>query len=375
MSTTPNPSQGTGYFDLPAIRPIRHLLMDPQVTEVMINGRSQVFAERQGRMLKEPITFETEEQLSFLVETLMRPSNRSVDNKHPYADGRLPDGSRVNVVLPPIALNGPTITIRKFTRTLNEVRDLIAVGTMTERMAALLVGAIRGKLNIVFSGATGSGKTTTLGILSRHIDPRERIILIEDTAELELHQDHVVRLECRQANVEGEGAIEIKHLVRNALRMRPTRIIVGEVRGDEAVEMLQAITSGHEGCLSVLHASSPRDAVTRLEMMVLSRGLRLPLWAIHRQIAAAIDLVIQHEILPDGSRRVSRITEVAGVEGEGTEARVKLNDLFAFQNDGPGEDGRIEGRFVCSGVEPQFIARFARYGVNAPSKLFEAGNA
>jgi pilus assembly protein CpaF len=362
------------FFDLPGIRPIRHLLLDPEVNEVMINGPAQVYVERAGRTTLEPVTFESDTQLRFLIETLLRPSNRWADAKTPCADGRLPDGSRVNVVLPPVALNGPTVTIRKFTRAIAEVHDLVRLGTLSPRMAAFLVAAVKARLNIVFCGATGAGKTTTLGLLSRHIPERERVLLIEDTAELELLQPHVVRLECRAPNVEGEGAIDMRQLLRNALRMRPTRIIVGEVRGDEAVEMLQAIASGHDGCLSVLHAGSPSDAVLRLESMVTARAAETPLWSVHRQIAAGVDLFVQHEVMLDGKRRVTRITEVAGVESQPVSG-VHLRTLFEFDDHGPDDSGTVRGRFLCAGVEPGFLARFARHGVKLPPGMFEPGEA
>lgn len=248
------------------------------------------------------------------------------------------------------------------------MEDLIRVGTLSEPMGELLCAAIRGRLNIIFAGATGTGKTTTLGILSTRIPESERIITIEDTAELALRQKHVVRLECRRASVEGTGEVTLEHLFRNSLRMRPTRIIVGEIRGSEAVEMLQAISSGHEGCLAVLHASSPMDAASRLAMMTLSRGLHLPLWAVHKQIADAIDLIVQHELLPDGTRKITHITEVAGVEGDG----LQLRDLFQFRHRGPDATGKVPGRFVATGVVPAFLGKFRNAGVSIPDDLFRA---
>jgi len=359
------------FHDLPGLAPIKPLLMDPQITEIMINGPAQIYVEKGGQMHPVQSPFAEPAQLNFLVETLLRFSGRSVDTSNPYVDSRLPDGSRINVIIPPLCLNGPTVTIRKFTRRLKDIKDLVKIGTLTEKMAYLLCAAITSRLNVIFSGATGTGKTTTLGILSGRISESERIITIEDTAELELRQQHVVRLECRKSNVQGEGEVGIADLLRNSLRMRPTRIIVGEIRGDEAIEMIQAATSGHEGCLAVIHANSPADALSRLEMMFLSRGLRLPLWAIHRQLAAAIDLIVQHELLPDGSRKITRITEVCDVGQEG----VDLRHLFEFQHESTGATGTVAGQFVCSGNEPQFLTKFHRTGVNVPPKLFEKGPA
>lgn len=358
-------------FDQPGLAPIKDLLLDPQITEIMINGPGKVYVEIRGRFELTSITFATQRQLEFLIETLLRPSNRSCDAANPYVDCRLPDGSRVNVVIPPLAVDGACVTIRKFTKTLGTMADLIKIGTLSDRMARLLYVAILGRLNIIFCGATGTGKTTTLNILSRYIPEQERIITIEDTAELDLKQPHVVRLECRPANVEGTGKIVLADLLRNALRMRPTRIIIGEIRGDEAVEMLGAISSGHEGCLAVLHASSPRDAVHRLEMMVLQRGLLMPLWAVHRQIAAAVDLIVQHEFLPDGSRKITHMVEVC--EGDREDGTMELRDLFEYRQDGKDEKGHITGHWTCSGVEPHFLVKLDKRNVELPKGLFKAG--
>jgi pilus assembly protein CpaF len=357
------------FLDHPGIQPIRGLLTDPEVTEIMVNGPGQVFVERSGVMEPCPVRFRDDEQVHRLIEALLQPSGRAVSTASPFADFRLPDGSRGNVVIPPLALNGPVVTIRKFTRQLTKVNDLLRVGTLSKRMAYLLCAAVKARANIVFSGATGTGKTTTLGILSHYIPETERIITIEDTAELQLRQKHVVRLECRRANLEGKGAVTMGDLVRNSLRMRPTRIIVGEIRGDEAIDMLQAIASGHQGCLAVLHASSPLDAVSRLETMSLSRGLMLPLWAIHRQIAAAIDLVVQHELLPDGARKITRITELAGV----TDGEVVLNDLFEYRRRGTDTAGREVGNWHCSGVRPHFLDKCEKMGIKVPPDVYAAG--
>jgi len=357
------------FLDHPALEPIRGLMLDPEVTEIMINGPGCVYVERHGRMEPYPLDFGGEEPLNLLIAALLRPTGRAVSASDPYIDFRLPDGSRGNVVISPLAVDGAAVTIRKFTKQLTKAADLIRVGTLSQRMAHLLAAAVKGRANIIFSGATGSGKTTTLQILSRHIPESERIITIEDTAELNLQQKHVVRLECRRANVEGKGAVTLAQLLRNALRMRPTRIIVGEVRGEEAVDMLQAISSGHEGCLAVLHASSPLDAVSRLEMMSLSRGLMLPLWAIHRQIAAAIDLIVQHNQLTDGTRKISRITECTGVEND----RVVLRDLFAYRRLRTDEAGREVGEWVSSGGEPRFLKKLEKMGFTIPPEVYAEG--
>lgn len=357
------------YYDESAFKPIRDLLADPDVTEILINGPERIYVERGGKM--EPIArkFSDADQLAYLVSRMLEPTGRAVSSATPFVDFRLPDGSRVNVTIPPVALDGPVVTIRKFTQTLQTPEDLVRVGTMSLRIMRLLCAAVEARLNIVFAGATGTGKTTTLGILSASIPEAERIITIEDTAELQLRQKHVVRLECRRANLEGKGEVNMSHLVRNSLRMRPTRIIVGEVRGDEAVDMLQAILSGHNGCLAVLHASSPVDAISRLEMMSLSRGLQLPLWAIRKQISSAIDLIVQQEIRPDGSRRVTQVTEVRARQDD----EVALRDLFVYETVGHDTAGREIAQWVCSGETPDFLDACAARGVEMPEDLFAAG--
>ncbi|MHC4415640.1 MAG: CpaF family protein [Planctomycetota bacterium] len=359
------------FLELPGYAPIRPLMLDPEVTEIMINGHREVFVERRGRMELSPFKFESEQQLKSLIELIVRPSGRSVDATWPYVDCRLPDGSRVNVIIPPLSLDGPAVTIRKFTQSLKDLDDLVRIGTLSEAMAELLRAAIRARLNIIFAGATGSGKTTTLGILGATIPESERIITIEDTAELNLPQKNVIRLECRRPSVEGTGEVTSEHLFRNSLRMRPTRIVVGEIRGAEAVEMIQAISSGHEGCLAVLHASSPADAVSRLAMMVLSRGMHLPLWAVNRQIAEAIDVIIQHELLPDGTRKITHITEVAGVDDD----ELRLQDLFEFRHQGPNETGKVPGTFAATGVEPGFLDKLRNAGVSVSEHLFKSADA
>ncbi len=362
--------ENAAFLDNPALAPIRELMLDPGITEIMINGPDCVYVERNGVMELSGVRFGEADEVRGMIEMLLRPSGRAVSSATPFTDFRLPDGSRGNAVIAPIALNGPAVTIRKFTRQLTRVGDLIRAGTLSKRMAYLLGAAVRARANVIFSGATGTGKTTTLGIFSRLIPESERIITIEDTAELQLQQRHVVRLECRRANLEGKGEVTMGQLVRNALRMRPTRIIVGEIRGAEAVDMLQAITSGHEGCLAVLHASSPLDAVSRLETMSLSRGLMLPLWAIHRQIASAIDLVVQHELLTDGKRKITRITELAGVRDD----QIALQDLFAYRRRGTDTAGREVGQWHCTGAEPQFLRKCAKLGVQVPPEVYAEGD-
>ena len=359
----------TLYLEHPAIQPIKALLADPQITEIMINGPKRVYVERKGQFQAVPIEF-TDHDLELLVGALLHPSGRSVSATTPYVDFRLPDGSRGNIIIPPLSVDGPAITIRKFTRTLNKLQDIVETGTLSKRMAHMLAVAVKGRANIIFAGATGTGKTTTLGILSHYIPEGERIITIEDTAELQLQQKHVVRLECRGANVEGKGMITLAHLVKNALRMRPTRIIVGEIRGDEAVDMLQAINSGHDGCLAVIHAGSPLDAVSRLEMMSLSRGLMLPLWSIHRQIAGAIDLLVQHEFLTDGTRKVTHVTELAGVDGD----HIVLNDLFAYRRLGAEPSGKEKGEWVSAGIKPRFLQKCEKMGFTLVPEVYAAGS-
>ena len=353
---------------LPGIRPIAPLLRDPSITEIMINGPRALYIERGGKLEELAPVYRSDEQLEVLVENLLMGTGRHVSAASPFVDFRLPDGSRVNVVLPPIALDGVAVTIRKFTRTLSTIEDLIRISTLSERMGIFLCSAIGAKLNLLFTGATGAGKTTTLGLLSAHIPETERIITIEDTAELQLRQRHVVRLECRPPNIEGVGVIDLGSLLRNSLRMRPHRIIVGEIRSDEAVDMLHAMTTGHDGCLAVLHASSPADAISRLEMLVMSRGLGMPLFAIRSQIGSAIDLVIQHRLMPDGSRKITNITEVRAVDSE----RIELRDLFTYEIE-RFTDAGIVGKFRCSGEPPGFLSKFADADIKLDRHLLAAG--
>jgi pilus assembly protein CpaF len=361
----PEPSASTeDFLRQPGLAPIRSLLEDPEVTEIMINGPARVYVERAGRMQLSGTRFRDRDQLMFLIETMIQPTQRVVNVANPYVDFSLADGTRVNVVLPPLSLNGPVVTLRKFTRSLKRIEDLIALGTLDATMAELLVAAIRGRLNIVFAGGTGAGKTTTLNVSSSYIPSSDRIITIEDTAELRLNQDHVVRLETRRPNAEGSGGISIRDMFRNCLRMRPDRIIIGEVRGEEVVDMLQAVASGHEGSLVVLHAGSPAEAVSRIEVMALMSGVGLPISAIRRQIARGLDLVVQQEQLQDGSRRIVDISELF----EGEQGEVVIRPMFTFVR---GSEKTEQPRWCCLGGAPRFVAKLERFGVTLPPRVSE----
>lgn len=346
--------------------PINSLIMDPTVSEIMVNGPSQVYVERHGRLEITGVKFRDNEQVLQVIEKIVSPIGRRIDEGSPMVDARLPDGSRVNAIIPPLALKGPTITIRKFAKEPFTINDLVRFGTLTPEMACFLDACVKVKLNIVVSGGTGSGKTTTLNVLSSFIPSDERIITIEDAAELQLRQEHVVPMETRPANVEGKGAITIRDLVKNALRMRPDRIVVGEVRGGEALDMLQAMNTGHDGSLTTGHANSPRDMLTRLETMVLMAGMELPAKAIREQIASAVDLIVQQSRLKDGSRKITYITEVQGMEGE----VVTLQDVFVFEQKGVDESGRIVGRLKPTGIKPKFFEKFEVSGIKLPPDLF-----
>ncbi|MCL6451431.1 MAG: CpaF family protein [Acetobacteraceae bacterium] len=346
--------------------PIQPLLDDPEVTEIMVNGPEQVYVERGGRISATGVRFRDEREILRLIDKIVTPLGRRIDEANPMVDARLPDGSRVNAVIPPVAVKGPVVTIRKFARDLLEVEDLIRLGTLTAHMAQFLEACVRARLNIVVSGGTGSGKTTTLNVLSSFIPPDERIVTIEDAAELQLRQEHVVSLETRPPNIEGRGEIPVRQLVRNALRMRPDRIVVGEVRSGEALDMLQAMNTGHDGSLSTAHANSPRDLLSRLETMVLMAGMELPVKAVREQIASALDLIIHQARLRDGSRRITHITEVAGMEGE----VIQLQDIFVLHIDGVGPDNRVLAHFEPTGIPPTFLDRLAARGVQLPMEMF-----
>ena len=338
-------------IDKPGVFPIRHLLKDPEITEVMLNGPHQLFVEKGGQMHSLKPVFVDAQQMLALVDNLIATTGRAVNAKAPMVDFRLDDGSRVNIVIAPVALNGPIVTIRKFTRSLRAFEDMVARKTMTVRMAQFLDAAVKARLNVIYSGGTGTGKTTTLGLMCGRMDPSDRVVVIKDTAELDLNLPHCVRLECRPPGIDGAGGATLGELLKNSLRMRPTRILVGEIRGEEAFEMLHAMTSGHDGSMAVLHASSPQHAVSRLELMLLSRGLPLPLWAIQKQIATSVDIIIQHTILKDGVRRITSIAEVIGVHDD----QVALNPIFEFKLERYGtSDGRAVGGFVASGARPKF---------------------
>lgn len=346
--------------------PITPLLNDAQISEVMVNGPEQVYVERDGKLVLTGVTFRDNAHILHIIDKIVAPIGRRIDESMPMVDARLPDGSRVNAIIPPLALNGPTITIRKFAKDPYTVEDLIKFGTLTPQMAKFLEACVRARLNIVVSGGTGSGKTTTLNVLSSFIPSDERIVTIEDAAEIQLRQDHVITLESRPPNIEGKGAITIRDLVRNSLRMRPERIVVGEVRSGEALDMLQAMNTGHDGSLTTGHANTPRDMLARLETMVLMAGMDLPVRAIREQISSAIDLIIQQTRLRDGSRRITHITEVQGMEGE----VVILQDLFTYRQAGVDEEGKIKGTFQSTGIRPKFIERLESSGISLPPNIF-----
>jgi len=345
--------------------PIEPLLRDDTITEVMVNGPKQVYIERGGKLYRTDVLFESDDHVMRIIDRIVAPIGRRVDESSPYVDARLPDGSRVNVVIPPISLVGPVITIRKFSRDPFTVDDLIRFGTMTAEIAKFLESCVRARLNIIVSGGTGSGKTTTLNVLSSFIPEEERIVTIENAAELQLHQEHVVTLESRPPNIEGKGEITIRDLVINSLRMRPERIIVGECRGGEALDMLQAMNTGHDGSLTTLHSNSPRDTLSRLETMVLMAGMELPVRAIREQIAAAVDLIVHQERLRDGTRKIVSITEVQGMEGD----VIVLQDVFVFEKTGV-KDGMVIGDFKPTGVRPKFIEKFEAMGLYLPPQIF-----
>ncbi len=345
--------------------PIQPLLNDETVTEVMVNGPFRVYIERKGKLVLSEYTFQNDDHVMRVIDRIIAPIGRRVDESKPYEDARLPDGSRVNIIIPPLALNGPVITIRKFPKYRIQVEDYVKFGTATAEMMEFLRGCVEARLNIFVSGGTGSGKTTLLNILSGFIPEDERIVTIEDAAELRLVQDHVVRLESRAANIEGKGAVTIMDLVKNSLRMRPERIVVGEIRGGEALSMLQAMNTGHDGSLSTGHANAPRDMLSRIETMCLMAGVDLPARAIREQIASALDLIVQISRLKDGSRKITHITEVQGMEGEA----IVLQDVFLFEQTAF-VDGKVQGRLRPTGIRPKFTEKFEAAGIRLPQGVF-----
>jgi pilus assembly protein CpaF len=355
--------------DILGFGPIEPLLGDDSITEIMVNGPKSIFVERKGNLTRTNITFDSEEHVMRIIDRIVAPLGRRVDESSPMVDARLPDGSRVNVVIRPISLIGPTITIRKFAKDPLGVQDLVRFGTISAEIADFLRACVIGRLNLIVSGGTGSGKTTLLNVLSSFIPNDERIVTIENAAELQLQQEHVVTLESRPANIEGKGVISIRDLVVNSLRMRPDRIVVGECRSEEALDMLQAMNTGHDGSMTTLHANSPRDTISRLEVMCLMAGMDLPTRAIREQIAAAVDAICQQMRLRDGSRRMLWITEVQGMEGE----MITMSDIFEFEQTGF-ESGRIIGRIRPTGIRPKFIDQVEDAGIHLPPSVFGIGS-
>lgn len=347
--------------------PLEPLLRDKSVSEVMVNSAKQVFVERSGKLTLTDVQFKDDSHLMQIIDRIVSRIGRRVDESSPLCDARLQDGSRVNVIIPPLAIDGPCMTIRKFSVDPYKVQDLINFGSLSKMAADLLEACVYSRLNIVISGGTGSGKTTLLNVVSSFIPHDERIVTIEDAAELQLQQEHVVRLETRPPNIEGKGAIGMRDLVKNSLRMRPERIVVGEVRAGEALDMLQAMNTGHDGSLTTLHANTPRDAVRRMETLVMMAGFDLPQRAIREQIASAVDLIIQASRLSDGSRKVTSITEIVGMEGE----VVLMQDIFLFRQEGIDENGKIIGEFKYTGIRPKFLDRLIAHGAKVDLTMFE----
>ncbi|HBL83482.1 MAG: type II secretion system protein E [Clostridiales bacterium GWF2_38_85] len=359
--------QSDVYNDIMGYGPLEELLQDPEVTEIMVNGPNRVFVEKKGKIQLTPLRFRNEEHVMNVIDRIVSMIGRHIDEASPMVDARLKDGSRVNAIIPPISLVGPVLTIRKFSKKPITAAQLIEWGSITPKMISFLDACVRGKLNIIVSGGTGSGKTTLLNVLSAFIPVDERIVTIEDAAELQLHQVHLITLESRPANLEGSGQINIRALVKNALRMRPDRIIVGEVRSGEALDMLQAMNTGHDGSLTTTHANSPRDTVSRLETMVMMAGMELPQKAIREQICSAVNIIVQQSRLPDGSRKVVKITEITGMEGD----VVSMQDIFVYETNGDRDNfGKFKGDFRATGIKPRCLEKIIGNGVAVTNEWF-----
>jgi pilus assembly protein CpaF len=349
--------------------PLEPLLEDETVTEIMVNGSKNIYIERKGKIHRESAVFESDDHLMRIIDRIVAPLGRRIDESSPYVDARLPDGSRVNAIIPPICLVGPTLTIRKFAKVPITVEQLVEYGTVTPESIEFLKACVLARINIVISGGTGSGKTTFLNVLSQYIPGDERIITIENAAELQLRQEHVVTLESRPPNIEGRGEVTIQNLVVNALRMRPDRIIVGEIRASEALDMLQAMNTGHEGSMTTAHSNSPRDTLSRIETMTLMAGMDLPIRAIREQISSALELVVHLERLRDGSRKVTHVTEIVGMEGD----IITMMDIFVFEQTGF-EEGRVIGRLRPTGLRPKFMDKIEASGIHLPASIFGVGD-
>lgn len=347
--------------------PITSYLNDEDVTEIMVNGPKQIFVEKSGKLTLANAVFKDNNHVLHVIKKIVGAIGRRIDESSPMVDARLKNGSRVNAIIPPLAIDGPSLTIRKFSEDPYMVDDLVGFGTLNSKMAELLQACVEGRLNIIVSGGTGSGKTTTLNVLSSFIPEDERIVTIEDAAELQLIQTHIVRLETRPPNIEGKGEIAIRDLVKNSLRMRPDRIVVGEVRSGEALDMLQAMNTGHDGSLTTAHANAPRDMLSRLETMVLMSGMNLPIRAVRDQVSSAVDLIVQQSRLQDGSRKITYITEVLGMEGD----VIILQDIFKFNQRGVDSKGKVIGEFEFTGIIPRFLKQLRNHGIELPQSIFQ----
>jgi pilus assembly protein CpaF len=354
------------FNELLGYGPIQELLDDPDVSEIMVNGPKKVFVEKGGKLTKSSVVFDDDDHILRVIDRIILPLGRRVDSDSPTVDARLPDGSRVNAVVRPVAIDGPSITIRKFSKDKLQAEDLVKFGSLTTQMVEFLEACVKARFNIVISGGTGSGKTTLLNVMSGFIPENERIITIEDAAELQLQQDHVMRMETKAANADGLNAVSIRELVKNSLRMRPDRIVVGEVRGGEALDMLQAMNTGHDGSLTTVHANTPRDAISRIETLVLMAGMDLPIKVVRQQISSAVDLIVQQTRLKDGQRKVTAVTEVAGMEGD----IIVLTDIFKFNQTGVSTDGKVLGEVNATGIRPNFTPRLEAAGFKLGADVF-----